>query len=983
MAIVASERERKLYALQHYVNHLIAAENWDQLWDTLNHNGYRHVKLHYDPSTRAYARDLDSGRQAAGRDRCEFSEGLILLPRLWQYSLLYCILNSQTNEFPDEAFDILVLLGRENEAITRVELITYPVRQAELYCRIGEISSEMNIQIERLAFARAEQIAFALSDKHERSQVLNFLVSALARTKQFERAERLSYEIPNEALRTTSLMNLALAQSEVGQFTFAEQLAKSIAGDDKRAQILEKLAGFLAQAREFAEAERIIQDIPDNQFRHRDSALVILLRAFAQAGRYPRAEEIAASVRGGWLRVEGYTALAVAQAQAGYEDAARRSFAAAEHAARSDEYSCGRALARLGEALVLAGFTGEAANCFANAEEFARTRLEPNAYSSTLKELLPIMIRSGHIKNARKMIQNIPANWIWERVEVRACVAQALAEVGEYDTAERIFRRIRPEPFGCRIETLVTLANAVTHDGQFERAEKFAQLIPDIESRVSTLVSITGIIARAGKIGVATRCFTIAEEILQTLPYGWYDADALTLLVEALTQNPTKNLKAHFVGVAEEIIQDIPVAVRRAEALIMLAKGLTQNGQIDSATRYFTEAETIINSIPDDIYCQRAQSLIKLAGELTRTGRFDMATRCFAAIEGIFNQDIHLLTRRELQSALVDVLVQTGQFAQTEQFISTISEESSNTKPDALVKLVKGLAQTGQFVDAERILQHIPLNSRQRTQALVTLAGELIWAGQSVIAERIIRDIPDDRNGYRSEVLTTVAAEFVRVGQVDRAVTYFTLAEESIKALGKGSYPNHIQALLKLAQAWTGAGYPDEALRCFRAADQEVQDISSYQTRFEGIIKLAQAWAGAGYPDEALRCFRAADQEVQDITHDENQDAARGMLALGLIRAAQFTAAEDVITTIKEFERAALAMVALGEALAEAACFIDLLALVRRIWRRATTYQDLILIFPVVIPLVRHYPDLGNELFGGFKWVDHIWGQPQTKVRQN
>ena len=88
------KQQLREYARLHYITHLYHARNWERLFGVLDEGVYGRAKLHADPSTRLYAQDLDLGRRAAAWEGWTLEQGIALLPRLWQYSLLRCSLRS-------------------------------------------------------------------------------------------------------------------------------------------------------------------------------------------------------------------------------------------------------------------------------------------------------------------------------------------------------------------------------------------------------------------------------------------------------------------------------------------------------------------------------------------------------------------------------------------------------------------------------------------------------------------------------------------------------------------------------------------------------------------------------------------------------------------------------------------------------------------------------------------------------------------------
>src|SRR5260221_5237651 len=126
------EQRRREYARKYYITHLYLAQAWQRLFEVLDAVPYGKAKLRNDLSTHSYALDLDLGRQATMWEGWTIDEGMALLPRLWQYTLLRCSLTSRADRYPEEAFRLLVLLGRKQEALGLAELLTDPARKVRV-----------------------------------------------------------------------------------------------------------------------------------------------------------------------------------------------------------------------------------------------------------------------------------------------------------------------------------------------------------------------------------------------------------------------------------------------------------------------------------------------------------------------------------------------------------------------------------------------------------------------------------------------------------------------------------------------------------------------------------------------------------------------------------------------------------------------------------------------------------------------------------
>ena len=132
------EQSRREYARKYYITHLYLAQARQRLFEVVDAVPYGKAKLRNDPSTRSYALDLDLGRQATIWEGWTIDEGMALLPRLWQYTLLRCSLTSRADRYPEEAFRLLVLLERKQEALGLAELLTGPAKQVRVLQHIAE-----------------------------------------------------------------------------------------------------------------------------------------------------------------------------------------------------------------------------------------------------------------------------------------------------------------------------------------------------------------------------------------------------------------------------------------------------------------------------------------------------------------------------------------------------------------------------------------------------------------------------------------------------------------------------------------------------------------------------------------------------------------------------------------------------------------------------------------------------------------------------
>jgi len=228
-----TEQRRREYAQHHYITHLYLAKEWQQLFEALDTKEYGRAKLRFDPSTRSYAQDIYLGRLAASWEGWTLEEGIALLPRLWQYTLLHCGLASGADSYPEEGFRLLALLKREREALGLAELLTNLSRKAHMLCIIAESlriqGHPKNIWLELLM--RAHEVILTIEKNDARAWALRILGSALASAQEREQAEVIWME--------------------------AEQVSTAMEEGHARAEALRTLGEALAEARQLEWAKAI------------------------------------------------------------------------------------------------------------------------------------------------------------------------------------------------------------------------------------------------------------------------------------------------------------------------------------------------------------------------------------------------------------------------------------------------------------------------------------------------------------------------------------------------------------------------------------------------------------------------------------------------------------------------------------------------------------------------------------------------------
>jgi len=301
-----TKQGRREYARKHYITHLYYAHEWQKLFTVLDQGIYGKAKVRYDPSMLTYAQDLDLGRQAASWEQWTLEEGVERLSNLWRYTLLRCSLASRADKYPTTAFRVLVLMGRQEEALRLAELLTNPARKLfallEIAKQVGEQPNREQDRIQILA--RANEIVFSIEGSEARAEALSKLGGALAQVQQEERAqevwaeaESLVHTIERADLRAQALGDLSSALAQAQQWERADALIQRLESSDEQVKALSVLSEALVQAQQWEQAkevwtevEAIINTIDENN--ERSEMLLGLDEALLQAQQWEQAKEV-------------------------------------------------------------------------------------------------------------------------------------------------------------------------------------------------------------------------------------------------------------------------------------------------------------------------------------------------------------------------------------------------------------------------------------------------------------------------------------------------------------------------------------------------------------------------------------------------------------------------------------------------------------------------------------------------------------------
>jgi tetratricopeptide (TPR) repeat protein len=309
----------RTYARKHYVTHLHYAGNYKDLFDVLDAKDYEYGKLQADPSTRSTVLDLLLGCEDAARvvtllrEDAPPAKSLGLLARLWRYTLLRCSLATQADTYPTEAFQALLALDREQQALDLAELLTQPMRKLDaLLIVMQQLLSQPKREAESSQlYSRVYELATTIADPRERVKAFGHLAATLQLARQENRARNCWQEASTAAdafidplERATALHDLAESYIQAHLWEQAKTTARLIDSLVEQIDVWGQLAlalrqvGLTEQAdAASAEMQRLVSSAPRHT-RHAalDRERSLSAQALAQVGQLA-AQKVAEGIR--------------------------------------------------------------------------------------------------------------------------------------------------------------------------------------------------------------------------------------------------------------------------------------------------------------------------------------------------------------------------------------------------------------------------------------------------------------------------------------------------------------------------------------------------------------------------------------------------------------------------------------------------------------------------------------------------------------
>jgi len=327
-------RERREYARQHYIKHLYESKDWECLWSALDDGRYGQAKILYEGSAKSYIEDLQLGREAAQHEKSDLEIGVKNLPRLWKYSLLRLLLIGQADRYPVEAFQAMVLLGRDNEAIGLSELLNDKEKKVNALIQIALCLRKRNPHTNVRGFLlQARNLALLFDPSKKKAQLLCKVASALIDIEEKSIARKLlknAYEeaqsIKLEDVRSWIQCELAVSLYRTLDKVLAVQwikgantLAASIIGVKEKSNAQANIASTYARMGFINQAIQLLQSPEANTKRKRsisglheevEIARRCIVEAMIEAGKLDDAVQFAQSWKSSWQKADALKAIA-------------------------------------------------------------------------------------------------------------------------------------------------------------------------------------------------------------------------------------------------------------------------------------------------------------------------------------------------------------------------------------------------------------------------------------------------------------------------------------------------------------------------------------------------------------------------------------------------------------------------------------------------------------------------------------------------
>ena len=431
---------------------------------------------------------------------------------------------------------------------------------------------------------------------------------------------------------------------------------------------------------------------------------------------------------------------------------------------------------------------------------------------------------------------------------VLAAVAEAFADAGLWERAERTAHAIDPMYAAAGARALRAVVDAVAAAGHWDRAERTANAIHSVWDKAAAMAALAGAMTGHDQdraLGLVRHAEGLARG---HLPLSG-DPEPLSAIIQALNViSPERALR--LAADAEQATRRVPFPAAEAHASGRVAQALAMAGLWDGADR-------VAQRITEDSV--QADLRRSLSATLAQAGH---GARAAEEARGIPDPRV----RAEAMTTVARILVT----AEPERALGLVAdaEQTARAIPHAgrfwaLQAVARARAAAGQLELAERAARHL----MHPDLALGSVARAQAAAGQWDNAERTALRITDPEGQVTA--LVAVARAMTDAGQWDRA-------ERTVGMLVGRDPVAHAEATGALAEAIAGSD-PARAAALAAGAAQVTDAITDPRERDKAALAVARALAAAGLADRAGQTARA-------ITDPKLQIEALGSVARALLR---------------------------------------------------------------------------------------------------
>ncbi|GHO79576.1 hypothetical protein KSD_73470 [Ktedonobacter sp. SOSP1-85] len=875
-------REQCVYTYQHYGEHLYFTKDWHKLFAVLDAGHYGRAKLTFDPSARLYVQDLDRGREATCG--AHYQQGLALLPYLWRYTLLRCSLTSRADQYPDEAFQLLVQLQHEEKALGLAELLTNPVRKADVFFQIAEQMSKQSVHQTKYrgVLIRISNIGKAILESDEQARILCRVSELFGQLGEWEQAARTLLWIKDEDRQKEELQRLGTTLTKQEHWELARMVVRFIQDGIARAQALMIVGSALVEKAHlelasivYTEAEEIIRQVSLNELKDvhaRAEALIDLGLAYATLHQWDQAERIISSVEGDLQRAWMLTAYGAILASTGELERACQIWTQSEALILALEGDTQRnwVLAYLGQMLIEGEQWERVTQVLLLLNEAPQTGGEESA-----------LINESVAEGAEEQEEQLGEE-PYTSDDARIDLTKYLAEAQQWKLAEDASLSIVSNE--KRMDTLGELGNTLIEAEQWQLAERVIHFIEDNEKRGESLEEFGKALVNAEQWELAKIVYAEIEEVgkhelLKSSESNDEREDALAEFAEELAE-------VRQWDQAERLLRSLGSSERREKALGKLAEELAKAQQ-------WEEARRVISSIESS--SERIEALGRLAEELAKARQWEEAEQIVSSIRDTGK-------RVEVLTELGKALCQAKEWEKAEQVIRAI--ESNEERSEGLAELATALAEEKQWEEATRVASCIE-EREKRIEIFNDLVHMLARIEEWEKAEQVIQHLESGIG--RIVALCLLGTSLANAGDKKYAHT------AQLEAIW-GEVEESLQTVLRELQdesermdllAWLGENWTQA--REWEKAEQIIFAIEDEKVRAGVQTTLGKALAEHGQLDQARRV-------ISSIIPERERDAGLAMLGKTLVEAKQWRQAEQVIREIDDREIRAEAAGALGSA---------------------------------------------------------------------